>query len=210
MDIWTLPGADIKPLDDLMYRSDGLLNIVPSKRLFEFPHTTLQTWCVKRGVYQFPTEELINWLYKQIAGRKAIEICAGNGVIGRALGIPITDSYMQTIPEIKAYYESLKQTVIEPPPDVLKFTANDAVRHFKPDVVIGAWVTQLYQKGDTDGSVMGVDELEIIAHAKYIHIGNDRSHGYKLSMRKSHEHHYFDWLVSRGQDQSKNHLGVWG
>jgi hypothetical protein len=210
MNVSVLPDVDITPLDELMFRSDGLLNIVPSKRLKEFPHSTLQMWCVKRAVYQYPTEELIDFLRQQIAGRRAIEVCAGNGAIGRALGIPMTDSYMQLIPAIRAYYKALKQAVIAPPPDVQKFTANEAVKHFKPEVVIGAWVTELYQEGKSDGSEFGVDEMEILKSVKtYIHVGNDKSHGYKQSMRESHQHNRFDWLVSRGQDQAKNHLALW-
>ncbi len=211
MNVWTMPTVDIKPLDDLMFRSDGLLNVVPAWRLKEFPLSTLQQWCVQRGVYQYPTEELLEWLTQHVKGRKAIEICAGNGVLGRVLGIPTTDSYMQTRPEIKRYYEALKQATITPPPDVQRFTANEAVNHFKPDVVIGAWVTQLYIEGDKDGSIEGVNEMAILKQvAKYIHIGNDKSHGYKLSMREKHEHNRFDWLVSRAQDQSLNHAAVWG
>lgn len=210
MNSWILPGtADIKPLDDLLIRPDGLLRAVPAAKLLEFPLTTLQTWCVKKGVYQYPTEELLNWLATQISGKKAIEICAGNGAIGRLLGITSTDSYMQTKPEIVAYYAALKQIPIKPPADVLKFTANQAVQHYKPEIVIGAWVTQLHKPGDNQGSIEGVDELSIIAVAKYIHLGNDNTHGYKDSMRLPHKHHRFDWLVSRGQDQSRNHAAVW-
>lgn len=41
MNVSVLPDVDITPLDDLMFRSDGLLNIVPSKRLKEFSHGCL-------------------------------------------------------------------------------------------------------------------------------------------------------------------------
>lgn len=177
MHTWMLPGGfDIKPLDDVMLRSDGSLNVVPSRKLNEFPVELLQLWCVKRGVYQYPTEELLEWLSQQTAGRRAIEICAGNGAIGRALGIVTTDSYMQTTPEIADYYNSLGQTPIMPPPDVLKLDANEAVERYEPDVVIGAWVTELWQPGDRMGSVWGVDELAILNRVCHLHSHRQRRH----------------------------------
>lgn len=210
MNMSILPKADLKPLDDLLVRPDGLLRVVPSGKLLQFPIATLQLWCVQRGVYQFPTEELLAWLSQQIAGRKAIEICAGNGVLGRELGIISTDSYMQTDSRIIAYYKAMGQKPITPPADVQKYDANAAVKHFQPEVVIGAWVTQLHQEGDASGSVVGVDEMAILQVAKYIHIGNDKAHAYKMSMHVPHEHHRFPWLVSRGIEQRLNHACVCG
>jgi hypothetical protein len=202
---------NIKPIDDLMFRPNGLLKVVPAWKLQEFPLVTLRIWCAKRGVYQLPTEELINWLSHQIKGRKTIEICAGNGVLGRELGIISTDSYMQTKPEIISYYRALQQEPISPPSDVIKYSANDAVEHFQPEVVIGSWVTELWKPGRQDGSVEGVDELKILkVVSKYISVGNDNSHNYKLSMYLPHEQNRFNWLVSRGENQAANHICVWG
>lgn len=145
-----LPDVDIEPVDELMITRDGLLNVVPSSKLLrEFPAETLTAWCVKRGVYQLPTEELLDWLFRRIAGRNAIEISAGNGVIGRTLGIPTTDSYQQTQPHIASYYHALGQEPITPPPDVERVAANTAVRRYEPEVVIGAWVTQIWRANDT-------------------------------------------------------------
>ena len=136
MTVWTLPKLDLKPLDDLMFQSNGLLRVVPAKTLQSFSQEMLQFWCVKRGVYQYPTEELINFLANLIKGKKAIEIGAGNGAIGRALGITLTDSYMQTEPAMAAYYRLFHQEPITPPQDVLKFEGVEAVRYFKPEVVM--------------------------------------------------------------------------
>jgi len=206
-----IPDADIRPIDALMLRPDGQLNVVPAWKLQEFPHTDLQVWCVKRGVYQFPTEELLNWLSERIAGRKAIEICAGNGVLGRELGIASTDSYLHTKPEIIAYYELMRQAPCKPGPDVHQFEANQAVSRFKPDVVIGAWVTQRWQSGDQYGSAEGVDEIKLAERVStYIHIGHDSTHADKRIMQRPHELLRPEWLVSRGTDQSLNHVAAWG
>jgi len=153
--MWIMPAVDITDLDRLMYDTNGMLRVVPAEELRKFSLTTIQSWCVKRGVYQLPTQELIDFLREQIGGMKAIEICSGFGVIGRALGITSTDSYMQTRPEMVAYYKALQQEPISPPADVLKMDANTAVRTLQPDVVIGAWVTQLFRDGDIDGSASG-------------------------------------------------------
>lgn len=210
MRAWTVPaGSDIGPVDKLMVRPDGLLNVVPSWKLKEFPLPILQLWGVRRGVYQFPTEELLEWLSTQIAGRKAIEICAGNGVLGRELGIPATDSYMQAGPAVAAYYMSLGQHPITPPLDVERFDANKAVDHYQPDVVIGSWVTQLWREGDVEGSVGGVDETAIIGVADYIHIGNAGPHGHKRIRNKTYTRYRFDWLVSKAREPSLNIIDVW-
>jgi hypothetical protein len=187
-----------------------MLRPVPTAHLKSFPRDVIQLWCVKRGVYQLPTTELIEWLNEKIGFKRAIEICAGNGVLGRALSIIRTDSFMQTRPDILAYYRAFGQEPIAPPTDVIKLDANNAVKKFLPQVVIGAWVTQLYQEGDKDGSMYGVDEFDIIKQVEsYIHIGNDGPHGSKRSLSLPHKKYRFDWLVSRGQDQSLNHIVVY-
>lgn len=211
MNAWILPETDISVVDKMLYRPDGTIKPVPAAVLQEIPITTIQVWCVRRGVYQIPTEELLNWLTEHIRGKNAIEIGAGNGAIGRELGIPMTDSYIQTTPAIKAYYELLKQTPITPPSDVQKFEANEAVDHFKPDLVIGAYITQLYTEGYKHGSAFGVDEVFLIDKVqKYIHIGNDASHGDKKIMQElPYVLQRFPWLVSRGMDQNLNHICIW-
>lgn len=210
MDRWIMPRADIAYLDDLLRDANGLPKPVPTRALESVPIGHIQQWCVQRGVYQIVTEELVTWLADQCQGHHAIEICAGFGTIGRALGIPMTDSYMQTRPEIRAQYAMMQQAVIEPPADVTKLDANEAVRQYEPDLVIGSWVTQLHQPGDEKGSMYGVDEEAILATgATYIHIGNDVTHGYKRIMSRPHDHLGFPWLVSRGQLQAGNHICVW-
>lgn len=209
MDIWKLGRVDIGYLDSLLMEN-RLPKSVPASVLQGLPLDHLQQWCVRRGVYQIVTDELLEWLAQRIRGRVAIEICAGHGTIGRALGIMRTDSYMQTRPEIKAYYAKIRQATIQPPPDVVCKDANAIVQMLKPEVVIGAWVTQKWMPGDDQGSVEGVDELALVATGTtYIHIGNDKSHGYKRLMREAHDHHYFPWLFSRGQHPEQNHLCVW-
>lgn len=89
--------------------------------------------------------------------------------------------------------------------------ANTAVKTMQPQIVIGAWVTQKYVEGDQDGSVFGVDELDILSKIdKYVHVGNDGPHGSKRSLKYPHKVFRFPWLVSRGKDQSKNNITIYG
>lgn len=208
MDIWTGELNDVRYLDDFMLENN-LPKPVPYAKVKDVPIEHLQQWCVERGVYQVVTEELISWLAELIQGKKALEICAGLGTIGRHLGIQMTDSYMQTRPEIIAVYKALGQFPISPPPDVLKMDANEAVEKFAPDIVIGSWVTQKYVPGQGAGSVFGVEEFRIVERCDYIHIGNDRTHNYKTIFKRKHDRFYFPWLVSRGAIQIDNHVRIW-
>lgn len=213
MGISLLDKVDISPLDKLLIGSKGLLRPIPYNQLKTFPLGMIRQWCVERGVYQLPTQELIDFLIEQIGllEKQTIEIASGNGVIGRTLNIIMTDSYIQTMPEMAAYYKAFGQKPITPPSDVIKMDAVSAVNHYKPKIVIGSWVTQKYVEGDTDGSVFGIDELDILTKIdKYIHVGNDGPHGSKRSLKYPHKVYRFPWLVSRGQDQSKNNITVYG
>jgi hypothetical protein len=174
----------------------------------------LLLWAVKNAVYVFPTTELIVWLKDKIAGRKAIEICAGHGSIGRALDIISTDSFMQTMPEVQAYYRLINAPTTNPPSDVYRFEANEAVDTLKPKVVVGGYVTQLYQEGDAEGigsSIYGVNELDLVSKIQtYIMIGNEKTHGDKRIFGKyPHEKYKFDWLVTRSIDPSLNCIYIW-
>lgn len=212
-----LQDANVDYLDDLLL-DNGLPKIVDADCLRSIHHEHLMIWCNKFGSYTIPTTELIDWLKNQIGNRSAIEICAGYGSIGRALKIPITDSHMQTKPEVIAYYRLLGQNPIRPPNDVHKLEANDAIDKFKPQVVIGCFVTQKYQSGDEgsptspkiNSSVYGVDEQSMLKKIKtYINIGNDLSHGDKRIKKYRHELHRFDWLFTRSQSPLLNHICVW-
>lgn len=191
--------------DDIKIASVDLLHAVS---LVE-----IQVWCVRNAVYQIPTLELIQWLRPKIAGKKAIEICAGKGFFGKAFEIPTTDSFMQMRPDIRAYYAALRTPVIEPPPHVEKLEAMEAVRKYEPEVVIASWATQLWKsKADKNASVHGVDEdalLDFPSVKTYIHIGNEGVHGDKRILRRPHKRERHPFLVSRAHDQTANIIYTW-
>jgi hypothetical protein len=208
-------NSDVSYLNNLLLDKMGLLRVLPAKTLQDITHPHLQLWANKNGVYVFPTTELIQWLKEKIGKRTAIEIGAGHGAIGRALDVPRTDSYIQLTPEMQLLYRMNSQKPTTPPPDVLRYEASDAVARFKPQVVFGGYITQLYQPGDeqepkTGSSIHGVNELEI--HQKvetYIVIGNMMSHHDKRLFLKTHEILTFDWIVTRSLNHEKNRIFIW-
>lgn len=182
--------------------------------LSEIDLNEILVWCVRNGVYQIPTQELVEVLRDLVGGRRAIEICAGHGAVGRALGIPLTDSHMQTTPEMRAIYAAMRQPVIEPPADVEKLEALAAVRRHNPEVVIGCFVTQLGGPDVEQSSPVGVDEEALMRHSsvrRYVMVGNAHVHGKKLALRRPHTviHVGAPWLVSRASSQALNRIYTW-
>lgn len=70
-----------------------------------------------------PTEELVDWLDKAIGEESAIEICCGNGWIGRELDIPITDAKVHERPDVKLMYAMMNNPRIHYPADVRQLEA---------------------------------------------------------------------------------------
>lgn len=202
---------------DALFGTAQNIKISPFTALEQFgiDLNEVQVWMVKHGVYQLPTQELVDRLGFLLKGFvRPIEICAGHGALGRALGIPRTDSYMQLRPEIQAHYRMLGQPIISPPDDVEKLEAREAVRKYDPDVVIGCFCTQLGTPDVPQSSPYGVDETALLQHPsvrRYIMVGNENTHGQKLILNLPHETWYNGepWLVSRGMDQSLNRVYMW-
>lgn len=190
------------------------VRVAPLAALDGIDINEVQVWCVRNGVYQVPTQELVEALRDLIGGRRALEICAGHGAVGGALGIPVTDSHMQTIPEVRQIYAAMRQPIIEPPAHVEKLEALKAVRAHEPEVVVGCFVTQLGTPDVAQSSPYGVDEKTLMRHPsvrRYVMVGNADVHGKKLALRLPHErmHVGAPWLVSRAADQSKNCIYTW-
>ncbi len=195
---------DTTALEKILFK-DSLLQVLPFSEVQNFDEMELLNVMFKHGIYVLPTQELIDFLKTEIKG-VAIEIGCGLGAIGRALNILITDSLLQTQPEIKAYYEALGQPVINYPDDVIQITADQALKRYKPNTVIGAYITHKYN--GVDGNAFGVNEQNILLGRKYINIGNDNVHSSKPITKYLHETFRFDWLVTRSE-KSKNHIKIW-
>jgi hypothetical protein len=159
-----------------------------------------------------PTVELCQWLKEKIAGRPAIEIGAGHGAVGKYLGIPCTDSKLQDDAIIRMTYQMMGQPVVKYPKHVIKMEALEAIDHYKPEVVIATWVTQLH-KDDSDignSNMYGIDEDNIVGKVKYIHIGHRKVHGKKRILELDHEEFVFPWLYSRSLAADMQFICQWG
>jgi len=191
---------------------NGDLQVPPASEYKLFSQEQISIFCVKNAFYGLPTVELVQWLQHEVGDRPAIEIGAGNGALGRALGIPMSDSFLQDQPEVKAYYESLQQPTIRYGRDVEKLDYKKAIQKYKPSVVIGNWVTQLWRDHSDDGnaSMHGLDEEWILKNVPcYIHVGNTKTHGRKRILKNPHHQYKFEWLFSRSVAADECVIYVW-
>ncbi|EMK1731203.1 hypothetical protein V8N76_004508 [Salmonella enterica] len=138
------------------------------------------------GLYSFPTLELVETLRGIIAGRESqtIEIGAGNGGLCRALGIRGTDNYHQEGGTLSSqYYDANGVPPVQYGDHVERIQATDAMRKFKPKVVISCWVTHKWdpRRPHLKGNMYGVDEHYILNRCdEYIFIGSGTpSHRHK-------------------------------
>lgn len=216
MQVRVIPKPDLAPLDRLLLDGEGRMRAISQMELATIPQLELSAWCHIHGRYHVPSREMVAWLKEQIADREALEIGAGAGDLGRLLGIRMTDSYVQAESlDIQLYYEALGVAPTSPAPDVERLEALAAVEKYQPEVVVGAWITQLYQKGDEGppfigSSIYGVDELKIRTKVKkYIHIGHTDLHHRKRLLRFRYKSYRLPFLFSRGFDPSGNVVHVW-
>lgn len=201
-----LKKEDITSLENEALNTAGNLVIKPYSFWQEIDQNKQSLFMLKYGIYVLPTFELIEWLKSKIIG-VAIEIGAGNGSIARELKIPITDSRMQEREDIKLMYFMGGQPVIKYPEDVEKLDSFEAIYKYRPQTVIGAFITHKYIDEIKKGNFWGVDEDFILLHAKrYLNIGNLETHKHKPILQLKHEAHYFPWLITRSINQSANRI----
>lgn len=213
MSVAILPNKDIGYLTKQLLDDSGTLKVMPAEYYSHISYDDLRIFCHLYGIYTLPTTELITWLRPQVVPDKTIEIGAGVGVVGRTLGIPITDScYMRDNKQVAMYYVAMGQPTTKYPLDTLQLDAISAVDKYQPEVVIGCWVTHKFDEEhpEFEGSMLGVDEGYILKKIhKYIMVGNRVIHGLKPILKESHKEYQFDWLYSRAADPSENVIYVW-
>ncbi len=192
-------GRDISALEELTGATTGLIHPIPAKEVAKFDFLTLRLFLHKWALYTFPTTELIDYLADRIAGKSAIEIGAGLGVIGRALGVPLTDNKMQEWPEIRITYEMMGQPTIKYPPDIIELDAIAAVEQYKPDIVIGSYITHKWDDYTQSGNWWGVDTLKLVEMVpEYLMVGNLHTHRNDPAMRCVNRIERHDFLFTRG------------
>lgn len=207
---------DVAYLDDLLLDDEGRLKVHPSATYENIPHMDLRYWAHLRAFYGLPTTELVEWLQETIGGQSAIEVGSGNGVLGRALDIPRTDSIIQRKPEVMFQYMVQGQPIISYGSDVERLEAMEAVNKYNPQVVLGMWVTHWIDPNkpfpEGGGSMYGLHEDRILDHPsveKYIVIGHKDIHNHKPILGRPHEIIEAPWLWSRARDPEGDRIYVW-
>lgn len=166
----------------------------------------------RQGIYSFPTVELVEHLRELIAGRRAIEVGAGHGVLAEALGIMATDNRMQIKHPYNRVYELTGQPPVRYGANVIDIDANSAVRRYKPKVVIGCWVTHKYdrRRHSAGGNEIGINEGDLIDRAEqYVVIGNDLVHRDKEIWSRPHTKTRHPFIFSRATNGTPEFLAVW-
>jgi hypothetical protein len=185
---------------------------IPSNALSPFSTDDICAFCNRKAVYGIVTDELLDFLRQIIGDRSAIEIAAGYGTLGRELKIPLTDKKIQEFPEVKIMYEMMQQPVISYPKDVEKLDALDAIRKYKPKVVVAQWFTARKDVDGKDLSVYGINEDDILnnEHVEtYIHIGHSSVHANKAILRHPHIVITAPWLKSRATSKGVPQICIW-
>lgn len=200
LDATCLAGGVLRPMPSAFYASRD-------------PHE-VAAWAVANGFYCLPTTELIDWLREAIAGETAIEVGAGHGAIGRALGIPITDSRQQERPEVAELYRGMGQPPVRYPDDVETLTALEAAEKYRPSVIIAAWTTWRYDPHNhhRGGNVNGIDESKLLGKrflSRYIQVEHARVHARRPIQIRRHTTHALPFLWSRSVDRL-DVVRVWG
>lgn len=190
----------------------GRLRIMPASYWRSTMRDERILFGTRRGIYNFPTEELVKYLRHIIGGRSAIEIGAGNGVLASALGITATDSYQQRRPKYRMIYERAGQPIVPYGSNVIEINAYQALRKFKPQVVIGCWVTHLYDpvRHEAGGNEVGVDEVDVLDRCEtYVHVGNEKVHEGKAIWSEPHTIAYPEWVYSRAHNGTRDFVAQW-
>ena len=212
MDAFTLDPTRVRDLCSRLLDDRGRLRVVPARELEITTPEERLLFGVRHGLYGFPTLELVDFLRARIAGRSAIEIGAGHGVLAQALGIPATDNRQQEDAAIQAHYNALGQPTVPYGDHVEKLDASAAIAKYRPQVVIACWVTHRFEadRAHAGGSSTGVDEAAVIsACEEYIVIGNERVHAGKPIWALPHEKLTPPWLYSRAVNGSADFVTTW-
>ena len=208
--------VDLSGINSFLIK-DGEYQIPKYKELLKFSHQEIVQFGLKQAMYTFPTEELIEYLKDLIGNDIAVEIGSGVGVLGKALGIKCTDSYLQERPEIKRHFLMMQQRPIKYGAHVEKREANWVAEKWKPDVILGSWITSYLDPDDRSGrggNMFGPKEEEFLSYCKrYIMLGNEGVHCDKPLLAFPHKKitaSEVPFYLTRSLTPEKNVIYIWG
>lgn len=186
---------------------NGVVQVLSIERVYKHHIDAIRQFMLKYGIYFLPTLEAVAFIKVQITGF-AIEVGCGHGTLGRALGIPTTDSKRQEDPLVMQAYSALKQPPIPYPDWVEKLTAEEALIKYNPDTAVGGFITHRWN--GHSGLFGGIDEYDLLKHVeRYVNIGNLETHSEKPLLRMPHFAVGIPELITRSADQSLNRVFVW-
>jgi len=131
-----------------VFMPDGALVVVSVSDLEQFTQNELSYFCFIHGLYGIITDELIQDMRHEIDGRRAIEIGAGCGLLGAALGIISTDNFEKETTHFIEAHKEMGQPIAPYGANVEKLDAIEAIKKYKPEVVVASWVTQSPEEGE--------------------------------------------------------------
>lgn len=202
-----LEKCNISALENEFLGPSGVLRIRPFVDWAKYNYQEHINFLHAYAIYCLPTRELVDFISANIIN-PAIEIGAGHGALALELGIPATDSKMQSRPEVQAYYSALGQVPINYPGFVEELDAEEAIERYKPRTVVGTFITHKYN--GIDGNALGVEEENILQNVeRYILVGNLDTHRTKPILRRSHADYYFPEIVTRSVNQKNNRVFIW-
>jgi hypothetical protein len=207
-----LDPTKIRDLSPLALDHDGHIRVLPAAFWAATTVSERGLFGHRHGIYGFPTIELVEHLTEVIAGRPAIEIGAGNGVLAQALDIPATDNRMQIKDRYRRIYEETGQPIVNYGNNIIELDAQAAVRRYKPAVVIGCWVTHKYNlhRHDLGGNEIGIDEADVINNVdEYVVIGNDHVHRQKPTWNLPHTRTHPAFVYSRATNGTRDFIATW-
>lgn len=217
-----LEKEDISDVEKILLDANGNLQPVPAATLAAIGKDKLRVFCHAHGVYSLPSTELIDAIQSLIPNKEsALEIGAGNGVYGRALGITMTDNYMQAVKNARKFrgivesYAAAGQPLVQYGEDVLELDGNEAVRKYKPETVFMSWVTHKWKQSQhhLGGNMYGVD-MDALLRRKHIKriilVGNKNIHAKSPLMSYPHRDiNMPNILFSRATHDYLDRLFVW-
>jgi hypothetical protein len=129
----------IYEMDQILLGEDGYLQILPEEVYEQFTQSELAHWAVSMGYWIYPTQELIDAI-TSIMEFPGLEICAGTGILGRALGIKSIDLKLS---KYKFYRDLFRNNNMAEPnygPWVVEGEAGKTIKDDKPTTVVGSYV----------------------------------------------------------------------
>lgn len=211
-DTYSVDTTRIRDISSEVLDFTGRLRILPATYWAGVTVEERALFCHRHGIYNVPTVELVERLRTLIDGRSAIEIAAGTGALAAALDIPATDSRVQETEPIRSIIALQGQPPVPYGSNVECYDAYQAIRAYRPQVVIGCWATQKYDDRfpQLSSSAVGIDEHDIINRSEtYILVGNERVHQDKQIWKRPHTIEYPPYVYSRAQNGTRNFIAVW-